>query len=210
MFTNSQRSAGPRTAACQPACRRPAARHRSCSRRLCQRRRQCGPTDHNQQWHAQHKQCVWDHTAQFQGLHRLTSPHQPPTCEDTTRLDGRRRHTPGSKPGTVQQSLASKHPRSLELLLLLPLLLPCAPNTKCIPWFPQHCCPTTANQLRHQTPHLVGNCADGLGHAHHQLAQLGIGGGLHQELGQAVAELQLQVHTTHVTRSAGSAGACTP
>ena len=39
---------------------------------------------------------------------------------------------------------------------------------------------------------LVRNGADCLAHAHHQLAQLGVGGGLHEELSQGVTQLRVR------------------
>lgn len=49
---------------------------------------------------------------------------------------------------------------------------------------------------------LVGDGAEGLSHAHHQLAQLGVGGGLHQELSQAVADLNARTHSASTTKAA--------
>ena len=51
--------------------------------------------------------------------------------------------------------------------------------------FPRSCIPDS-----NQRNHLVGDGADGLGHAGHELAELDIGGGLDEELGEAVSELQ--------------------
>ena len=52
--------------------------------------------------------------------------------------------------------------------------------------------------MRHHRSDLVGDSADGLGHAGHELAELDVGGGLDEELSEAISEL----HERESSRSA--------
>jgi hypothetical protein len=69
-------------------------------------------------------------------------------------------------------------------------------------WYKAHLCSWPIRPHSNIGCHyLVANGAHGLGHAHHQLAQLGVWGRVDQELSQAVANLQGRTAGTKGPRS---------